>query len=81
MINSRTLLDYFNAEPFRPFRIHMASGKTFDIRHPEMIRVTKLSAVIFTYLGGETQVPDYWETASLMLMETISYLDAPVAQP
>jgi len=26
------------AQPFRPFRIRMNSGRTFDIRHPEMVR-------------------------------------------
>jgi hypothetical protein len=80
MISSRTLLEYVKAEPFRPFRIHMASGKTFDIRHPETIKVAKTSVLVFTYLGGEDEIPDHWETASLVLMESISYLDAPVAQ-
>lgn len=80
MITARTLLDYVKAQPFRPFRIQMASGKSFDIRHPENIKVTKTGAIVFTLLGGETEVPDYWETVSLVLMETVSFLDAPVGQ-
>ncbi len=41
MMTPQTVLGYVKAEPFRPFRIHMASGKTFDVRHPEMIKVLK----------------------------------------
>ena len=31
MMTPKIVLDYIRAEPFRPFRIHMASGQTFDI--------------------------------------------------
>jgi hypothetical protein len=34
------------AEPFRPFRLHMAGGRTFEVRHPEMIKVGKSSVTI-----------------------------------
>jgi hypothetical protein len=54
MITYQRVLDYVRAEPFRPFRIHMASGRTFDIRHPE------------------------FDSVSLMLIESISHLEAPV---
>jgi hypothetical protein len=74
------MLEYVKAKPFRPFRVHMASGTTFDIRHPEMIKVTTSCVVIYTYVGGEQEIPDYWTTASLMLIESVSYLDAPVGQ-
>ena len=80
MITANTILEYVKARPFRPFRIHMASGDTFDIRHPEMIKVTKWCVVIFTHIGGEEEIFDHWTTASLMLMESISHLDVPVAQ-
>ena len=39
MMTSRKLVEYVAAEPFRPFRIRMASAQSFDIRHPEMILV------------------------------------------
>ena len=34
-----TLLSYARAVPIRPFRLTMNSGRAFDVRHPEMIRV------------------------------------------
>jgi hypothetical protein len=79
MVSPHDVLAYLKAQPFRPFRIHMVSGKSYDIRHPEVIRVTATTLVIFTYLSDDAEVFDRWETASLTLIETISYLDAAMA--
>jgi hypothetical protein len=59
----------------------MASGKTFDIRHPEMVKVGKMYLVIFTYVSDQPEIVDHWETVSLLLIENISFIDAPVGQP
>lgn len=76
MITTQDLLSYLKAKPFRPFRIHMASGETFDVRHPEMARVGRNSLILFTFVGDSPEVFDRWETVSLLLMERISHLDA-----
>ena len=78
MITSQDLLSYVKAKPFRPFRIHMASGETFDVRHPEMARVGRNSLILFTFVGEGPDVFDRWETVSSVLMERISHLDATV---
>ncbi len=78
MMTSKEILAYVRAEPFRPFRIHMASGRTFDIRHPEMVRVGRNDLVIFSLVSDQPGVYDLWDTVSLMLIEFISHLDAPV---
>ena len=39
MMTARKVLEYVAAEPFHPFRVRMASGQSFDIRHPEMILI------------------------------------------
>ena len=31
---------------FRPFRLYLSDGGTFDIRHPEMMMLTRRSAII-----------------------------------
>lgn len=80
MITFSTIMTYVKAESFRPFRIHMASGRTFDIRHPEMIKAGKAHLVIFTYVSDKPDMVDHWDTVSLMLIENISHLDAPVGQ-
>ena len=74
----QTILGYVKAEPFRPFRIHTASGKSFDIRHPEMIKVLKSYVLVFRSTAGSSELFDEWETVSLMLSESISHLEAQV---
>ncbi len=73
------ILNYVKAEPFRPFRIHMVSGRTFDIRHPEMVRVGRRDLVIFTFVGDTPLVHDKWDTVSPLLIESMSHLETPVA--
>jgi hypothetical protein len=78
MLTSAHVLSYVKAQPFRPFRLHMARGKTFDIRHPEMIRVGKSLVLVFSFVSGDPEVFEHWESVSLLLTESISHLDAPV---
>ena len=39
--------------PFRPFRIHVSDGATYDVRHPEMVIVGRRTLII-----GLPGVPD-----------------------
>ena len=79
MMIPASVLGYVKAEPFRPFRIHMASGKAFDVRHPEMLRVGKSNLLVFSFVSDQPEVFDEWQSVSLMLMESISHLEAPVS--
>jgi hypothetical protein len=79
MVSTHDILEYLKSQPFRPFRIHMVSGKVYDIRHPEMVKITPTTLVIFTFASDSLDVADRWETASLMLIERISHLDPAVA--
>ncbi len=49
MISFQRLARYVGAEPFRPFRISMASGQSFEIRHPEIISISRSTAQIVTF--------------------------------
>jgi len=40
------LVEAIRRSPFRPFRLHVSDGGTFDIRHPETLMVTRHSAVV-----------------------------------
>jgi|CXWL01.1.fsa_nt_gi hypothetical protein len=58
-----------NAQPFRPFRVHLADGHSIDITHPEVVG----------YGGGRTFIAytndDNFEVIDLLLvssMETIN---------
>ena len=48
MVTSSLIQSDVKEQPFRPFRLNMASGKTFEIRHPEMIKVSKTFLVVFS---------------------------------
>jgi hypothetical protein len=78
MMTPQTLQEYVKAEPFRPFRIHMASGRTFEVRHPEMIKVLKSYALVFKSDGENPELPDEHESISLMLAESVSHVEVPV---
>jgi hypothetical protein len=78
MVTPPQILAYIKAQPFRPFRVHMASGKTYDVRHPEMLKVGKSFLLVFRFDIGEPDVVEHWETLSLLLIESISHLDLPV---
>ncbi len=78
MMTPQTVLGFVKAEPFRSFRIHLASGRTFDVRHPEMIKVLKSYVLVFKASGDDREIPDEAESISLMLTESISYLETPV---
>lgn len=78
MMTPQNLLSYVKAEPFRPFRLHLASGRTLEIRHPEMIKVIRSTVLVFKVTGDIPNLPDEWETVSLMLIESVSHLEAPV---
>jgi hypothetical protein len=69
------ILKYVNAQPFRPFRLIMNSGRTFDVRHPEMVRVGRDYLMLFTFVSDSLNVVDEWETVSLLLVESVVHLD------
>ena len=75
MMTTSKVAEYLSAEPFRPFRIKMASGAAYDIRHPEMILVGRTSARVYTTTEPESDKPPQWHDVSLMLMETLEPLD------
>lgn len=76
MTTGRTVLDFITAEPFRPFRLNMASGRSFQIDHPEMIEVGKSSLTVYGRPESSEESTDRWHRVSLMLLESIEPLEA-----
>jgi hypothetical protein len=75
MISAHDVLGYLKGQPFRPFRIHMPSGRTFDVRHPEMVVVSRNHLLLFSFVSDDPEIVDRWEMVGLMLIESISFLD------
>ncbi len=76
MMTFRKVGEYVEAEPFRPFRIKMASGSSYEIRHPEMILVGRSSVRVYTNPEGESGNGARWHDVSLMLMETLEPIES-----
>ncbi len=64
--------------PFQPFRLHVTTGQTYDIRHPEFIIVQRQSAEVGLDPDPRTGVVDRVEYLSLLHIVRIENLDAPV---
>jgi hypothetical protein len=77
MISFQRIASYVGAEPFRPFRITTAGGRSFDIRHPEMIQVGRSTMTIFTFLSDlPDEAKEREVEVSLMLTESIEPIGA-----
>ena len=49
--------DQLKAEPFRPIRVYISDGSSYDIRHPEMALVTASQVIIALEISGD-DLPD-----------------------
>jgi len=77
-MTAKELQALVDAEPFQPFRIHMASGRTFEIRHPEMIKVGQHYATVFVYAQQDQRFYEHIEILGLLLVESVSHPGTPV---
>ena len=78
MIPPRDIIRHVGAEPFRPFRIHTASGRGFEVRHPEFVQVGRNTVTVFAPSGSDPGGQERWEQISYMLIESIAPLNVPV---
>ena len=65
MINARDLKDRMNTQPFKPFRICMSDGKTYDIRHHDMMMVKPNAVLIGIDLDRDDLIEQVAECAIL----------------
>ncbi len=81
MMTFRRIANYVGAVPFRPFRINMASGKIYEIRHPEMVQVGLTTMTVFTWMSDdEEEAKEHEQELSLILIESIEPIDASLTQ-
>jgi hypothetical protein len=73
MITPRRILDYVEAEPFKPFRVTLAGGRSYDIRHPEMVHVGRSTLRIYSIEDPDSNVREV--EVSLLLTESVEPLD------
>jgi len=60
-------------QPFQPFRLVMSSGRTYDVRHPEMAMLTRTDLLVG--VGEiENNVPAEFDICSLLHVTAIEPL-------
>ena len=70
------VLVWLRATPFEPFRIHLNSGRTYEIRHPEMLRVGRSSLNVYSFVGEPSDPYERMEMVSLVLVGRMEPLNA-----
>ncbi len=64
-----------HAQPFRPYRIHMADGRSLDVHHPDFVARSPAGRTIVVYKADETS-----EIVDLLLVTSLEVLNGQPAQ-
>lgn len=62
------------AQPFQPFRLIMSSGKTYEVRHPEMAWVLKTD-ILVGIPDEEDNVPAEFNRCSMLHVTAVEPLE------
>ena len=74
MIAAQHVREVVTSVPFQPFRIITSSGSSYDIRHPEMVMVTRQILYVGIYEPNRPDIP--MRAASVSMLHVIlSVLD------
>ena len=77
-MRAEDLLEWQRAVPFKPFRLFLGSGRVYEIRHPEMLRVGRSTIYVFSFRGDPASEPhEHVEMLSLLLVERIEPIESP----
>jgi hypothetical protein len=71
----QTFRELLGQRPFRPFRLVMSSGQSYDVRHPEMAMLTRTDMLVGVE-PGEDNVPSEFRICSLLHVATVEPLPA-----
>jgi hypothetical protein len=64
--------EWLQRRPFRPFRIHVTDGSTYDIRHPDQVVCMLLAVWVVTPGADPSGVP--WDLPTTISLQQISRL-------
>ena len=45
-MNADTIREWVARQPFEPFELRLSNGETYQIRHPELVAISKTKAAI-----------------------------------
>ena len=64
-----------HAQPFGPYRIHMADGRSLDVQHPDFVARSPTGRTIVVYKPDDTS-----EIVDLLLVTSLEVLNGQPAQ-
>ena len=70
----QTFRDLLTARPFKPFRLVMSSGQTYEVRHPEMAWVTKSDILVGIDIEDDL-VPAEFKICSMLHVTAVEPLE------
>ena len=71
----QTFRELLAQRPFKPFRLVMSSGQTYEVRHPEMAMLTRTDILVGIDIADDG-VPAEFKICSLLHVATIEPLEA-----
>lgn len=76
----QTFRDLLKQQPFRPFRVVMSSGQSYEVRHPEMAFLTRTS-ILVGIDEADDGVPAEFKMCSLLHVTAVEPLSASPTGP
>lgn len=74
-MNVEALQRMQHAQPFRPYRIHMADGRSLDVQHPDFVARSPAGRTVIVYKPDET-----FEVLDLLLVASLELLNGQSAE-
>ncbi len=69
-MNVEQLQTVQHAQPFRPYRIHMADGRSLDVHHPDFVARAPTGRAVVVYKPDDT-----FEVVDLLLVASLEVLN------
>src|SRR6478735_7393937 len=76
----QTFRELMTQQPFKPFRLVMSSGQTYEVRHPEMAWLTRTSILVGIDIADDG-VPAEFKICSLLHVTAVEPLSPAAAGP
>jgi hypothetical protein len=70
----QTFRDLLTQRPFKPFRLVMSSGQSYEVRHPEMAMLTRTSMLVGID-ADEDEIPAEFKICSLLHVTAVEPFD------
>jgi hypothetical protein len=63
-VDPSEIIKLLRSTPFQPFEMRLHDGRTFPVRHPELVLVTRRSIILAWHNNGSHGLADDWTVIS-----------------